>query len=189
MTKPDPGPKYEDPLKENPFFKVLDRINNAGRNIGMIMIFISIVTISVHVVMRKFFHRPINWTIDVSMLFLFYITIFSSSWLLKADGHVSLDLLKEKIGKRRTAIFEMITNTIGALLCLVVVYYSILETIKVIRLDIIVDMPLQPPKWIVIGFLPIGFLLIFFEFVRKFIIFYHEAKRTEPGDKRGDMKV
>ena len=78
------------------------------------------------------------------------------------------------------AFIEMITSIIGALLCLVVVYYSVLETIKVIRLDIIVDMPLQPPKWIVIGFLPIGFLLLFFEFIRKFVIFYHEAKKQNP---------
>ena len=179
MAKPA-KPQLEDPLKDSAFFKVLDRINNAGKNIGMIMILVAIVTITIHVVMRKLFHHPINWTIDVSMLFLFYITIFGSAWLLREDGHVSLDILKERISKHGMAKFEMVTNSIGALLCLVVVYFSILQTIKTIRFEIIVDMPLQPPKWIVLGFLPIAFMLMFFEFVRKIVIYYHEFKKHRP---------
>ncbi len=175
----EPGaPEYEDPFKDNAFYKLLDRINDFGRDIGMWMILLTILAISCHVVMRYFFHAPINWAVDICMLFLLYITLFGSPWLLREDGHVGLDFFKDRLkGKPRVyEIMEIINNAIGALLCLVIVFFGIIETISVIQGRIVVDVPLSPPKWIVVVVIPITFLLMFFEFFRKVAIHYRAVK-------------
>jgi TRAP-type C4-dicarboxylate transport system permease small subunit len=131
------------------------------------MALITCLGISLHVFMRYFFGLPINWFIDIATLFLFYITFLGAAWLLRENGHVSLDFLFHAIGPEKYGKVEIITNFICAIACLVITYYGVVEMMLSIELEIVVDMPLAPPKWIVLVFIPLGFLMLAIEFLRK----------------------
>lgn len=147
--------------------KLFDSVLDFGKSLGMLMIFLALIGICSHVFLRYFFGRPINWVIDVSTLFMFFLTFLGSAWLLREDGHVSLDFLYHTIGPRKYRKVEIVTNSICALACLVVAYYGIIETLLAIKLDMSVDMPLAPPKWIVLIIVPLGFFMLAAEFLRK----------------------
>lgn len=146
---------------------IYDKILNAGKSIGMVMIFLTCIGICVHVFLRYFFDFPINWFIDIATLFLFFITFLGAAWLLREDGHVSLDFLFHAIGPKKYNRVQIVTNVICGLACLFIAYYGVKETLLAIDLEVVVDMPLAPPKWIVLIFIPLGFLMLAIEFLRK----------------------
>jgi hypothetical protein len=41
------------------------------------------------------------------------------------------------------------------------------ETIDVWKLDLSVDMPLEPPKWLVVIIIPLGSILLLIQFIRR----------------------
>lgn len=168
--------------KPHLIIKLFDRLLDLGKSIGMIMIFLSCIGICVHVFLRYFFHLPLNWTIDISTLFMFYITFLGTAWLLREDGHVSLDFLFHAIGPQKYGKLEILTSLLCALACLIIVYYGIAETKLAIELEVAVDMPLAPPKWIVLIFIPYGFLLLAVQFVRRvFKLLKANEKAKESG--------
>ena len=76
--------------ESNTFF---DRILNFTSYLTMAMIFFSMISLCVHVVMRYVYNRPQNWTIDVSCIILLYITMFAAAWVQRYEGHVSIDFI------------------------------------------------------------------------------------------------
>lgn len=161
--------RQADTGKPHFIIRLFDRVLDLGKFIGMIMILLTCIGICVHVLLRYFFDLPLNWTIDISTLFMFYITFLGTAWLLREDGHVSLDFLFHAIGPQKFGRLEILTNLICSFACLIIVYYGILETKLAIELEVAVDMPLAPPKWIVLIFIPYGFLLLAMEFLRKVV--------------------
>lgn len=149
--------------------RLFDSILDLGKNIGMAMVLIAMLGLCLHVFMRYFFDSPINWMVDVSTLFMFFITFLGAAWLLREDGHVSLDFLYHTIGARKYRKVEIATNCACVIACLIVAYYGILEAKLAYDLDLRVDMPLETPKWIILTVMPVGFVMIAIEFVRKII--------------------
>ncbi|MCF8095316.1 MAG: TRAP transporter small permease [Desulfobacteraceae bacterium] len=147
--------------------RVFDFILDAGKTIGMWLIFIVCFAICFHVVMRYIFNSPINWTVDMAMLAMFYLTYLGTAWLLREDGHVSLDFLYHAMGPQRFGKLNRVLNFICAVACFIVIYFSTMETILAIRLDLAVNIPLEPPKWATFAVIPIGFFLLAIEFLRK----------------------
>jgi hypothetical protein len=45
--------------------------------------------------------------------------------------------------------------------------YGVKETITVWKLDLYVDMPLEPPKWLVTIIIPLGSILLLIQFIRR----------------------
>ena len=154
-----------------------DRILNFTQIIAAVMIAFIMLTICVHVVMRYVFNMPQNWVIDVAVILLLYIGILPGAWLLRQEGHVSIEFVLMKLKSERSRdILEIINSTICLAVCAILVVYGILETIKVYELNLIVDMALRPPRWITVIVTPVAFLLFFIQFIRRIRGFYKKSK-------------
>ncbi|MDA8124917.1 MAG: TRAP transporter small permease [Deltaproteobacteria bacterium] len=144
-----------------------DRILDVTSYLSMAMIFFSTISLCVHVVTRYAYDRPLNWTIDLSCIILLYITMFAAAWVQRADGHVAIDFIFQFIGKR-SQIKLHIFNSIVCVLCFaVVVVFGFKETLTAYQMGLIAGMPLEPPKWILTISIPIGFLLLLIQFLRR----------------------
>ena len=133
----------------------------------MAMIFFSMLSLCVHVVTRYVYNRPQNWTIDISCIILLYITMFAAAWVQRYDGHVSIDFIFQFIGKK-SQIKLHIFNSIVCVICFaVVVVFGFKETLTAYQMGLIAGMPLEPPKWILTISIPIGFLLLMIQFLRR----------------------
>ena len=150
--------------KTHTFF---DRILNFTSYLTMAMIFLSMLILCVHVVMRYVFNRPQNWAIDVSCIILLYITMLAAAWVQRYEGHVSIDFIFGFIS-RKSQIKLHIFNSIVCVICFaMVVFFGFKETLTAYRMGLIAGMPLEPPKWILTLSIPIGFLLLLVQFLRR----------------------
>lgn len=147
--------------------RAFDALLNFCTYICMGMVFLAMIGICAHVFMRYFFHHPLNWTIDISSLFLFYITFLGMTWLLRHDGHVSLDFLYHQLGPVKYSKLEVFTNILCSLACLFVIYFAVASLKMVVDFDLSLDMAIAPPKWIIYSLVPIIFLFLAIEFGRK----------------------
>ena len=159
---------------------IFNRILDIGRILGMGMIIFSMLAICVHVAMRYIFNYPINWVIDVSTIFIFLMTFLGSAWLLREEGHVSLDLLLSHITSRNWVLIQFINSLLCAAVCAVITGYGVVETVSIWKLDIYMDMPLAPPKWPIIIIVPLGCFLLFIQFLRRALGYLEKARS---GDK------
>lgn len=151
------------PFKKNPF----DAFLLFERTLVILMIAIIMIGICVHVFMRYLFGMPINWFIDVATLFLFFMTFLGAAWLLNEDGHVSMDFLFHMIGPRKFRKVETVINIGSAMACLLVAVFGVVEMIDAYQIETTVDIPSAPPKWIVLAMIPVGFVTLMIEFIRK----------------------
>lgn len=131
------------------------------------MVFLSMLALCTHVAMRYIFNHPLNWVVDISTIFIFLITFLGAPWLLREEGHVSLDVLKGYLSHKNWMRLQFINSLVCAVVCAVITVFGIIETISLQKMDIYLDMPLAPPKWPIIAVVPIGALLLTIQFGRR----------------------
>ena len=144
-----------------------DRILDFTRIIAMCMIFVTMLILCAHVFMRYVFSKPLNWTIDVSSIFLLVITVLAAAWLQKSDGHVAVDFIFEYLEPKSRLKLHFFNSILCVITFLIVILFGIKETITVYRMDLYADMPLEPPKWTLMIVIPIGFFLLLIQYLRR----------------------
>lgn len=154
-------------MKQRENGTVFDRILEMTKAVGIVMIMFMMLAICAHVGMRYILGKPLNWVIDVSTILLLYIAFLAAAWLLRDEGHVSIDLLFVFLKPRRQFLLQVINSLICMAVCAIITLYGVIETISVWKLDLYVDMPLEPPKWLVVIIIPLGSFLLCIQSVRR----------------------
>ena len=149
--------------------------------VGMFMIAFLMLGICAHVVMRYVFGKPQNWVIDVSSILLFCITFLCAAWVLRAERHVALDFVVHNLKPHRRFLLQIINSLICSAVCAVIAVYGIIETITVWRYDLSQDMALEPPKWVIVIFIPLGSSMLFVQFIRRTRRFVEKLRGIKAG--------
>jgi len=157
----------EDSVKRQKNGTIFDRILEITSAVGIVMIMFTMLAIFAHVGMRYIFGKPLNWVIDVSTILLPYITFLAAAWLLRAEGHVAVDFIFPQLKPRRQFFLQIINSLICSAVFAIITLYGVIETISVWKLNLYVDMPLEPPKWLVIIIIPLGSILLFIQCIRR----------------------
>jgi TRAP-type C4-dicarboxylate transport system permease small subunit len=157
----------EDSVKQRENGTVFDRILGITSTVGIIMIMFMMLAICAHVGMRYIFGKPLNWVIDVSTILLLYTAFLGAAWLLRAEGHVAVDFILAQLKPRHQFLLQVINSLICVAVCAIITLYGVKETITVWKLDLYVDMPLEPPKWLVTIIIPLGSILLLIQFIRR----------------------
>src|SRR5690625_260813 len=96
------------------------------------------------VVLRYVFKNPRPWVEEISMYSVIWGILFGLSIALRNDQHISIDLLYDKLTSRWRRIVDLISNTVGVLFCIFLVYYSyilVISTFKIGMVSITVGIP------------------------------------------------
>lgn len=133
---------------------------------GGIFIFIMI-AVTVDVSSRKLLGSPIQWVDEVTGYLLLYATFLAAAWLLKKEGHVSVDVVVERLNPRTQTWLHMIISILIAALCLVMAYVGVLTTLDVYRRGVFTVSFLEAPLALLVAVIPLGFLLLFIQFLRR----------------------
>lgn len=116
--------------------------------------------ITLDVCLRYFFSMPIYWSTEVNGILLLFFFMCAMPHRCETGGHVSLDLLYNRLGPKRRAFSDFATALAGLSLSLAIVYGSILAVNRMIRTDDALIM-VGFPKWPLATFIGlIGFFLI-----------------------------
>jgi len=119
------------------------------------------------VFMRYFLGNPPGWDIEVSEYILVYVTFLGTAWLLKREGHVSIDFVYTRLNARTRWVLDIVISVIGVIACLSVTYFSGASTLDYIQRNVPTVETLKIPRAVILAILPIGFYFLSMVFLGK----------------------
>ena len=133
---------------------------------GALIIFIMLL-ICVAVVMRYFLNRPLLLIELISGAMLLYFTFLSATWILKREGHITVDILLRQLSSRTQAMLGVISSIIGIVVCLVLIVFGIEMTWYHFREGIHTVGIIRVPKAPIMIIIPICSFPLLIQFIRR----------------------
>ena len=122
--------------------------------------------ICVDVAARSLRWFPMPWSLDVAEYLLYGITFLGAPWVLRNGGHISVDLVSQHLAPRPRRVLQRIANTIGAVVCLVLLVFSSRVLYASFTDGTMVYETFVFPEWLLFTLAPPVFLLLLVIFVR-----------------------
>ena len=118
-----------------------------------------------NVVMRYFFDQPMHWILEVTEYCLLWITFLGTTWVLKREGHVVMDLAIGQLNPGARDMVSIFTSIAGTVVSLFLTWYGVKVTLDVFQRDLLLSTILTPPAYILFIIIPVGSLLLSIQFV------------------------
>jgi TRAP-type C4-dicarboxylate transport system permease small subunit len=142
---------------------------------GILLVLVT-VGVSVGVVSRYFFNRPIGWLVELSSYALLYITFMVAAWVLREEGHVSMDFVINRLSPRVQFLVQAMTSAVSALVCLILTCFGVVVAWDLLKTNYFTPTMLELPKWVIIAVIFVGSFLLSIEFIGRSIRFFREWK-------------
>lgn len=136
--------------------------------IGAFLIGAMAVTITYDVIMRYALSRPNIWAMQSSEYIAIYSTFLAAAWILRNEGHVTIDLVTSRLTPRTQAVLNIITSIIGVCVCAILLWQSSKELVNSFQKGIATNYyPWVVTEWPTFAAVPFGSLLLSIQFVRR----------------------
>ena len=147
--------------------KILDRILDFFSFLVCAIIVVITSAVCVNVIMRYVFNRPIIGVEEITEQLLLFITFLGTAWLLRKEGHVSVDFVVIKLSPRTQAILGIIGSLFGVLISLALTWYGTKVTwanfVKGAYFSTILELPKAP----FFAVIPLGSFFLLVQFLRR----------------------
>jgi TRAP-type C4-dicarboxylate transport system permease small subunit len=120
--------------------------------------------ISADVLLRAAGYRTLGWTLEVSEYGLLIVCFLGAPAVLRHGDHIRVDVVLRSVGpvwKGRLLIFS---NTVAGLTCLFLTWFAAHEALVAFQRGAILFKEIEMPQWIVLSVMPLGMLLLTWEF-------------------------
>lgn len=162
-----------------------DRLINSFAFLSAIILAFVTLLVSTDVTMRYFWNKPIIWSSEISEVCLLYIAFLGIAWVLKRNGHVSIDFVINRIGPRAKLIFNIISSFAGMIVSVVLFYYGALTTWDHFQRGVFESTAVGIPNVYILTAIPVGSFLFFVQFIRQTYGYFCELK--SPHAEKGGM--
>jgi len=98
---------------------------------------------------------------------LLFILFLGAGWLLAKEGHVKVDVLLSQLNPKGQALVNAITSILGAIICLVIVWYGIQCTWDHFQRGVLAHTALELPVAPILAIIPVGSFMLFIQFLRR----------------------
>ena len=133
---------------------------------GVLTIFLMLLG-AAEITMRSTLGQSIGWGIEISEYGLLFITFLATAWLLRYEGHVKMDIVLMKLKPRPQAVVNITTSLMCAILCFLLTWYGGRVTWDHFQTGYLITSSLRPPSFLIQFIIPIGFFLLFIQFLRR----------------------
>lgn len=146
--------------------------------LGDVILMFLMLSVCADVILRYFFNRPQAWIAEISEYLLLYITFLGAAWVLKNEGHVTVDVLVSLASPKTRAVFGVISSVIGAFVFLVVFWFGTLETLDLFKRGVHNPSVLEFPKAPLVAIIPFGSLFFMIQFLRRTFGFLRSLRES-----------
>ena len=146
-------------------------LNFCGLLASLLLLGMMLATV-LKVTMRVAVNHGILGIDQISGTMMVYVTFLGAAWVLRSDGHVSVDILTSNL---RPALYRkvmIVSSLVGAAVSLGVTYFGALAVKLSLQRGIMVAAELEIPRTINLVIIPLGCFLLGIEFLRRAIRFY-----------------
>lgn len=161
------------------FSKMIDWVLNGMAVVAGAMLVALVLVVCVEICARYFFQHPQVWTVEVCEYLLFSIAFFGAPWLLKVGGHVNIDIFTSQLSEKKQQVMGCFSTAAGSLVSLIILWAASKVAIDCYQTGVLLTKTISVPKYPFIILIALGYLFLFFEFVRQLIV--HIKKLREVG--------
>ena len=147
--------------------RVFDRIEDALAVLAAGLIVFALVSVTVDVVSRYFFNRPLTWVFEITEYILLFVPCLGMAWLARHDGHVMIDILTSRLSIRSRAALAGVIAALTGFVCGFIAWWGAVATLESYKARAIIENALQTPQYVIYAAIPVGFGLCAIEFMRK----------------------
>lgn len=159
--------------------KLVDRIIDGMAVLAGLAVLFIMFSICYEVVVRFFRFQPPAWVTEITEYLLLYITFLGAPWVLREGGHVRVDVVVGKLRRKARRAFDFGTSLTGMLICCALVWFGARTAWDLYERGIPVIKTLAVPKFLLVGIIPVGSLLMIAEFVRRSHRLWRSLKSAE----------
>lgn len=135
--------------------------------------------ITVDVVLRYFFNKPIRWMHEIVSFGILWVTFLGASWTLKNDAHVKIDILLKMLKPKNAKVLTIITSIFGVLICGVLIWFTAVTTWKYRVSTYVTSSDRRFIVWPIVAIIPFGFLHMLILYIRKIVTNINLLKSPE----------
>ena len=157
----------EDTREVTKGYGIFDRIIDASAYIAFGLLIFSWFSVCAEVVFRYFLRQPIIWVVEVTEYIMVQITFVGSAWLLRKEGHVTVDVVTSRLSKRNQSLFLAVTSAICFVTFVMITWWAIVATWGAYREHLYIPKQLGMPKFLVMLVIPFGSFMLAGQFLRR----------------------
>lgn len=159
---------------------IFDATLNIFALLSALLLAFIMLSICLEVVMRYFLNRPLVWVIEMSEYALLYITFLGTAWLLRREGHVTVDVLLVRLNPKSQAALGLFSSIIGIAISLVLIWYGSEVAWDHYQRGIFKPTVLQFPTAPILAIIPIGSIILAMQFIRRGCLFLRKWREDAP---------
>lgn len=159
--------------------RIIDVCINVLSGIAAVALGFLLVGICYSTFSRFLFNKPITSLVEYSTYSLIYITFLSAPQILKARGHIYIDIITNMLPKKGNSILGMGVNFIGAVISGVVFYYGSLVVKDNYLFKVKVMDSMGTPQYLLTMVVPIGMFFLTIQFIRNLYVDYSQLKGSK----------
>ncbi len=134
---------------------------------ALVLVFVTL-SIGYSILARAIGIRGIVWVVQFNEYALLWMTFLGTAWLLPRNKHVSVNLLLQHLSDGQRRVFYVIHGLMGIVLCGALCWFTAFTTLEMIQRNVIDVQAVDLPIGYVLAVIPLGFFLLFLQFIRKF---------------------
>lgn len=151
------------------FCRVIDTLNEWAGKVTMWLFIPLAGIVTVDVILRYGFNRPLIWSWDINSQLLGVLIILSGGWTLLKEGHVRVDVFWGRLSTRMKALVDLITFLLFIFAIGILLWQSASAALVSVqtgeRYSSYFAPPIYPLKIIIV----VGVFLLLFQGIVKFI--------------------
>lgn len=144
-------------------------ISQTMNRIASFVLFLMMILTIMDVLGRKLLSHSVTGAVELTEFMLVIVIFFSLAQTEMKNGHVKVDLIMGRFGRRTQAIADMMTQCIGFLLCVVITWSTLIYAGKM-RISGEVSQDLWLPKFPFIYVVAVGCGILALALFAKFLV-------------------
>ena len=143
-----------------------DKLVNILAVVAGILLVALTILICFDVMARNFRLFSMPWSLDFAQYGLYLITFFGSPWVLRTHGHITIDLVVDRLNSANALVLRRISHCIGAVMSGALFLFTCIVLWRTYKDGTTVPDTFMFPEWWIYAFAPITFLILMIIFIR-----------------------
>ena len=146
--------------------QIFDRIICSAYVLAGVLIIFVLCAVFYEIVMRYFLNRAVLWTYEVTGFTMLFITFLATTWLLRKNEHVRVDVVVSHLKPQHQCVINFIVSILCAITFLIITIVGLSTTIESAQIRYYTPTELQVPQEYILFIIPVGSLLLSIQFMR-----------------------
>ena len=160
--------------------KRVDGLARGLRVAGQFALASMVLTICYDVVMRYVFRIPTSWSLEINTFMVLFVTLIPAGDVLASDVHLRITFFTDKLQPGKQAVLSRLASVAGCLFCAVMTWKGFEMAWAALKYDERMSSPLGTPMVIPYLFIPIGFGIMFLQYLLAVCMRQRKAGASAP---------